>query len=103
MPGAELTVPRLIGLYLLLMNLAGFASMAIDKRCAVKRRMRIPESTLFIIAIFGGSLGSLLGMWFFSHKTRKTRFAVGIPLILLAQLSVIAGLYLIGIRFTVLE
>ena len=56
--------------YLVIMNLIGFAVMGIDKRRAVKRLWRIPESTLFIVALIGGSLGSIIGMYFFHHKTR---------------------------------
>ena len=61
--------------YLLMMNLVGFAVMGIDKKRAVKRLWRIPESTLFIIALIGGSLGSIIGMYFFHHKTRHWYFA----------------------------
>ena len=53
--------------YLVIMNLIGFAVMGIDKRRAVKRLWRIPESTLFIVALIGGSLGSIIGMYFFHH------------------------------------
>ena len=72
--------------YLLMMNLVGFAVMGIDKKRAVKRLWRIPESTLFIIALIGGSLGSIIGMYFFHHKTRHWYFLYGMPFILFLQL-----------------
>ena len=75
--------------YLVLINLAGTLSMCIDKRHARKGRYRISERTLFTIAAAGGSIGSLLGMYIFHHKTRKRLFTIGIPLILLAQIFIV--------------
>ena len=77
--------------YLVIMNLIGFAVMGIDKRRAVKRLWRIPESTLFIVALIGGSLGSIIGMYFFHHKTRHWYFVYGMPFILLVQIAAVAG------------
>lgn len=74
-------------LYLLIINAVAFALMHNDKRRAQKKRWRIPESTLFGVAAAGGSLGALLGMYTFRHKTRHWKFTVGIPLILLLQLA----------------
>lgn len=79
--------------YLLLINAVGFLIMLADKKKAQKGLWRIPESTLLTIALLGGSLGSLIGMKWFRHKTRKAKFSVGIPLILLLQL-LLAGLFL---------
>ena len=56
-----------------------------DKRKAVKRAFRIPEATLFTVALIGGSIGSILGMHIFHHKTRKWYFLYGMPAILLLQ------------------
>ena len=67
---------------LFLMNAAGFLVMFADKR----GHWRIPERTLLLIAALGGSLGSLLGMYLFHHKTRHPKFTVGIPLILVLQI-----------------
>ena len=78
----------LIG-YLALINLAGLFSMCIDKRRARKDRYRISERTLFIVAAAGGSIGSLLGMYLFHHKTKKRLFTIGMPLILLAQIIIV--------------
>lgn len=71
--------------YLLGINLAGLLSMAIDKRRARNHRWRIPEKTLFLIAALGGSIGSILGMLLFRHKTRHLSFCLGMPLILALQ------------------
>ena len=70
-------------LYLLLINAAAFA----DKRKARKNRWRIPERTLILSAAFGGSIGALLGMYTFRHKTKHLKFTLGIPAILIAQIS----------------
>lgn len=70
----------IIGFFLLL-NLFGFMLMGIDKRKAVKQAWRIPESTLFAVAIIGGSLGSWIGMYTFRHKTQHKVFVIGIPII----------------------
>ncbi|MGN0304962.1 MAG: DUF1294 domain-containing protein [Lachnospiraceae bacterium] len=85
--------------YLMLINLVGFTAMFLDKRKARKGAFRIPESTLFTIAFMGGSLGSLIGMYTFRHKTRHRSFTVGMPLLLLLQLLVLFFLYLSPIQF----
>lgn len=73
--------------FLGVMNLVAFILMGADKRRAERKLWRIPEKTLFLSAIFGGSLGSLLGMYFFRHKTRHWYFCLFIPLILLAHIA----------------
>ncbi len=87
-------VIKAIIIYLAAMNLAGFLSMGIDKWRAAHHAWRIPEHTLFTIAILGGSLGSLMGMHIFRHKTKHKHFLFGLPLIF--ALHVILGAYLIG-------
>ena len=74
--------------YFIIMNLIGFALMGIDKYRAKKRSFRIPEATLFIVAIIGGSIGSIIGMYAFRHKTRHWYFVYGMPFILLLQIIV---------------
>ena len=73
--------------YFAAVNLIGFALMGIDKYKAKKRAFRIPEATLFIIAVIGGSIGSILGMYPFRHKTRHRSFVYGMPFILLVSAS----------------
>ena len=82
-------VITLLLVYFVSVNLIGFAFMGIDKYKAKKRAFRIPEATLFIIAIIGGSIGSLLGMYAFRHKTRHRSFVYGMPFILLVQLALL--------------
>lgn len=77
---------KLILTYLLLINAAGFTLMLIDKWKAKKNRWRIPEATLMVIAALGGSIGSLIGMYTFRHKTQHPKFTLGIPLILALQI-----------------
>lgn len=78
-----------IAIYIGVVNLAGFILMAIDKRKARRNKFRVPESTLFLFAIFGGSLGCLLGMKAFRHKTQKPAFYIGMPIILAVHLLII--------------
>lgn len=87
-----MTVLGILAAYLIIMNLVGFAMMGIDKRKAMKKLWRIPESTLFIIAIIGGSIGSIIGMRVFHHKTRHWYFVYGMPLILLLQILFIIAI-----------
>ncbi len=76
----------MIGLaYLVVMNVIGFAVFGYDKRCAIKRRWRVPEKTLFLTALLGGSVGSYVGMFVFRHKTLHWKFRIGIPIIMLLQ------------------
>ena len=75
--------------YLLAVNLIAFTVFGWDKRCARRQHHRVPERTLFTLAAVGGSIGALLGMRVFHHKTRHNSFRFGIPAILLVQLAVL--------------
>ncbi len=77
-------------LYLLAVNLLLFAVMGIDKYKAKHQLWRIPERTLFVLAAIGGSLGGILGMRIFHHKTLHPQFRYGFPAILILQL-ILAG------------
>lgn len=70
---------------LLIVNICAFGAMGIDKRRAIKGKWRIPERTLFLWAALGGAWGSLIGMRAFRHKTKKTAFRIGIPLLCAAE------------------
>lgn len=72
--------------YLIFMNNLAFLLMANDKQRARHKKWRIPEKTLFLTAILGGSIGSILGMQIFRHKTRHTAFVIGMPCILVIQI-----------------
>lgn len=72
--------------YLVIINLISLVMMAVDKSKAKYKKWRISEKILLIIAIIGGSVGVLLGIYVFRHKTRKLKFTLGVPIILLLQL-----------------
>lgn len=80
--------------YLELVNLVAFAAFGIDKYKAKKGRWRIPEATLMTLAIIGGSIGALAGMYLFRHKTRHHKFTIGVPAILLLQVGFCVCLFL---------
>ena len=80
--------------YLLLVNLAAFITFGADKRRAKRDEWRVPERTLFLLALVGGSAGAICGMRVFHHKTRHWYFRYGLPAILLAQLALAAWLIL---------
>ncbi|MBO5891732.1 MAG: DUF1294 domain-containing protein [Oscillospiraceae bacterium] len=85
---------KILLIYLLVVNAAGFLLMRSDKKRAINNRWRIQENTLLIVAILGGSLGSITGMHAFHHKTRHPKFYIGLPLIL--ALQIIAGVICIS-------
>lgn len=95
-------VLTILAAYLLAMNLVAFALMGIDKYKAKKRAWRIPEATLFLFVIFGGSVGGILGMFLFRHKTRHWYFLYGFPFILILQLLAVCLLWQSPIQFSIL-
>ena len=78
---------RLLLYYLLAANLLTFVIYGIDKWKARHNRWRIPEATLLLLAALGGSIGALLAMRVFRHKTQHKKFRYGVPAILLVQLA----------------
>ncbi len=83
----HMDVITLLLVYFLSVNFIGLFLMGLDKFRAKKHLWRIPESTLFIIAIIGGSIGSIIGMHLFRHKTRHWYFVYGLPAILALQIA----------------
>lgn len=83
----------LILIYLGAVSLLGFTLMGTDKKKALKQQWRIPEKSLFLTAAIGGSVGVLLGMWVFRHKTKHLSFSFGIPLIIAAQICAAVFVY----------
>jgi len=71
--------------YLLIINVLGFIVMIADKHYSRNNHRRIPEINLLLVAIVGGSIGTLVGMYTVRHKTRHKLFTVGIPVILAVQ------------------
>ena len=84
------TVKNII-IYFVVINIIGFLIMFIDKQKAKKGKWRIPEKVLFIITALGGGIGTIAGMYTFSHKTQKVAFVVGFPAITI--LEIIAIIY----------
>ena len=80
--------------WLAAVNLVTFAVYGIDKAKAKRGAWRVPEKTLFLLPLLGGSLGALLGMKVFRHKTKHWYIVWGIPLILVAQIALAIWLYL---------
>ncbi len=70
------------------MNIVGLAVMGMDKAKAKHHRWRIPEKTLFLVSILGGSIGTWAGMYLFRHKTKHWYFVVGMPAILVLQIAI---------------
>ena len=84
---------KAVFIYLILINFIGFIVMLIDKQRAIHKEWRIPEKTLILLSIFGGSIGMLAGMSTFRHKTKHKKFTIGVPFILLMQICLIMILY----------
>ena len=88
-----------LGWWLLAVNLVTFLVFGIDKWKAKRKATResvrrVPEKTFFLLSVIGGSVGALLGMKAFHHKTLHRSFRIGIPLILVLQVLLGAGLFL---------
>lgn len=84
---------RLVLFWFVMINVIGYVVMSEDKNKARKRRDRVPERTLFLLAFMGGSLGVLIAMYRKRHKTRHASFRIGIPLLLLLNM-VLYGYFL---------
>ena len=81
------------GIYFVIINIVSFVVYGCDKYKARRGKLRISERSLLMLALFGGSIGALLGMHLFRHKTRKIKFVLGIPLIIVVQCVVIYMVY----------
>lgn len=73
-------------IYLIIINIIGFAIMYIDKQKAKKGKWRIPEKTIFIVTALGGGIGTISGMYTFRHKTQKLNFTIGLPFITILEI-----------------
>lgn len=79
-------------IYLIVINLVTFLVYGIDKLKAKRGKWRIPESVLLTLAVVGGSIGALLGMLAFRHKTKHKKFTIVVPLILAAQVALLIAI-----------
>ena len=89
---------KLLLYYLLIINALSFLLMLVDKWKAKKNRWRVRESTLLLVAALGGSVGCLIGMYLFRHKTLHLKFTLGIPLILAAQCILVVLIMALGAK-----
>ena len=80
---------KYILIYLLFINIIGFLAMGIDKFKAQKGWWRIPEATLMTLCLLGGRVGTIAGMYTFRHKTKKMKFTIGMPTILIVEIITI--------------
>lgn len=87
-----ITIQNII-IYILAINIIGFLAMFIDKKKAERGAWRISEKALILITMFGGWIGTFSGMKLFRHKTKKPKFSVGIPVIMI--LEIVGIIYLI--------
>lgn len=87
---------KYIVLYLVVINILGFLVMWIDKVKAKRGMWRIPENTLFLFAFLGGGIGTIAGMYTFRHKTKKLKFVIGMPAIVMLEI-----LFFVYFRFLV--
>ncbi|MCR4598388.1 MAG: DUF1294 domain-containing protein [Acetatifactor sp.] len=85
------TLLSIIVIYLLIINLIAFALMGVDKKKAQTKAWRIPEKTLFLPAILGGSIGAIISMQVFRHKTKHWYFKYGMPAILILQIVAVVA------------
>ena len=76
-------------IYLLVINLIAFLAMGLDKWKAKRDAWRIPEQTLMSLVLLGGGIGGIAGMYTFRHKTKKPRFFVGFPVILIVEIALV--------------
>lgn len=91
----EITIPMLIIVgYLFVVNVIGFVLMFVDKKRAQNNQWRIKEATLFLTAAIGGSIGAMLGMKVFRHKTKHLSFLIGMPAIFIVQAALAIGYFL---------
>lgn len=85
---------RILMWYLIVINVATWVTYGLDKWKAKAGKWRIPERTLLLLALAGGSAGALAGMMLFRHKTRKAKFVAGVPVMFVTHCVILAVLAL---------
>ena len=78
---------QILAIYLVSINIVAFCMYGLDKSAAIKQKERIPNKVLLFMAVIGGSVGALAGMYTFRHKTKKWYYTVTVPVILLLQIT----------------
>ncbi len=84
--------------YLFVINLVAILAIAIDKSAARSGDARVKESSLLIVAAIGGGIGMYIAMKLFHHKTRKNKFKVGVPVIVLTEIALVSIIYFIFLK-----
>ncbi len=87
------TIQNII-IYILIINIIAFFAMWIDKKKAKRGSWRIKEATLFTLVLLGGGVGGIAGMYIFRHKTKKLKFTIGFPAILIIEIGLIIYYYI---------
>ena len=87
-----MNIPIILGIYLAVINLIAFAAYGADKKKAEKKQYRTPEATLILLAAIGGAAGAAVGMAVFHHKTKKPKFYITVPLLLIVEAGLVAWL-----------
>lgn len=77
---------KIFNIYFLIISCISFLLMYIDKQRAIKHEWRIPESTLMTLSLIGGAIGTYLGMYTFRHKTKNTKFTIGVPICIIINI-----------------
>lgn len=83
----------IIILYLLVINLVTFFIFAYDKLIAGGTRRRISERMLWFLSLIGGSVGALLSMHWFRHKTKKLSFQAVLAIVIMSQIILVWALF----------
>ncbi len=89
MPLVEALGLKNIIIYLLVINISAFLAMGIDKWKAKRGAWRIPEATLMSLVLLGGGIGGIAGMYTFRHKTKKPKFFLGFPIMLIMEIGIV--------------
>ncbi len=98
-----MSVEQIVFIYLLSVNIITFIIYGIDKALAKAQKYRISEATLLMFAFIFGSVGALLGMLVFHHKTKKKKFLILVPLIFAAQSALLVWYFFFSnIRISIL-
>ena len=98
-----MTIEQIFFIYISAINIIAFIMYGIDKALARAQKYRISEASLIFVAILGGALGALCGMFVFHHKTRKKKFLIFIPLIFIIQTASIAWYFFFSnVRISIL-
>lgn len=84
---------RILLCYILILNVLGLAMMGMDKSRAKRHAWRIPEASLFLVSLLGGSVGTWAGMYLFHHKTKHWYFVIVMPAICIIHIILAASVF----------